>query len=216
MKAMTSKGIPVVGGTVDSGVIAKLDTQPLNSVKWIHHSKIISNDYNMNRVAATEMKLLATSILQDGFTMPVVCIYDQDQDVYVLIDGFHRTFTVKNNPDVQEMTGGYVPVVTLNKSMADRVQATIRHNRARGKHSTEGMSNAVFKLLEEGKTDVEVISELGMEAEELVRLKHITGFSKLFKNTAYKKSWVDSQQIKIKKEYDNEVHSNDTLPRPQA
>ncbi len=200
----TTRGIPVVGGNIDNALLAKLDTQPMNSITWVHNSKIISNDYNMNKVAKSEMKLLAISILQDGFTMPVVCIYDKEQDIYVLIDGFHRTSTVRNNKEVNAMTGGFVPVVVLNKTMADRVQATIRHNRARGKHSTDGMSNAVFKLLEEGKSDTEIINELGMEAEELVRLKHITGFSKLFKNVEYQKAWKDTKQIDIKKKYNKE------------
>ena len=194
----------IVGGSPTDEVREKLKGQPMESVQWVHESLIIANDYNMNSVAPTEMKLLATSILQDGFTMPVVCIYDNEQGVYVLIDGFHRTSTVKNNKEVNAMTGGYVPVVTLNKTMADRVQATIRHNRARGKHSTDGMANAVFKLLEEGETDEEIINQLGMEAEELIRLKHITGFSKLFENVEYKKAWMDTKQIKIKKKWREE------------
>lgn len=173
----------------------------MSTVRWVHESLIVANDYNMNSVAPIEMKLLATSILQDGFTMPVVCIYDEEQQIYVLIDGFHRTSTVKNNKDVYAMTDGYIPVVVLNKTMEDRIQATVRHNRARGKHSTDGMSNAVFMLLERGETDEDIIEELGMEAEELIRLKHITGFSKLFENTGYKKAWMDTKQIQIRKDF---------------
>jgi len=198
----------IVGGKPTDEIRKKLKSQPMESVKWVHESLIVANDYNMNSVAPTEMKLLAISILQDGFTMPVVCIYDEEQGVYVLIDGFHRTSTVKNNKEVYEMTGGYIPVVTLNKTMADRVQATIRHNRARGKHSTDGMANAVFKLLEEGMSDEEIINQLGMEPEELIRLKHITGFSKLFENVEYKKAWMDERQIKIKKQWREKNEQN--------
>ncbi len=205
---MKNTNIRVIGGNTDPKVTEKLRNQPISTVRWVHESLIVANDYNMNKVAPKEMHLLAISILKDGFTMPVVCIYDKEQNVYVLIDGFHRTATVKNNKEVNEMTNGYVPVVVLNKTLADRVQATIRHNRARGKHSTDGMANAVFKLLEQGNSDADIINELGMEAEELIRLKHITGFSKLFENIEYRKAWVDSKQIQIKKEWKDENNNS--------
>ena len=163
---------------------------------------MIANNYNMNTVAPTEMKLLATSMLHDGVTMPIVTIYDKDQDVYVIVDGFHRTATIKNNPDVNALTAGMVPIVTINKTMVDRIASTIRHNRARGKHSTEGMGDAVFRMLDEGSTDEQILQELGMEVEELLKLKHITGFSKLFEDATYKKAWITDKQVKIKREYD--------------
>jgi ParB-like chromosome segregation protein Spo0J len=180
--------------------IEALEKQPITNIKWVRSDRVIANNYNMNAVAPTEMKLLATSILQDGFTMPVVTMYDKENDRYIIVDGFHRTSTIKNNEDVGKMTMNFVPIVVIDKPIEERVASTVRHNRARGKHSVEGMSNAVFMMLEEGLSDIEICSKLGMEAEELLKLKHITGFSKLFEGIEYQKAWITRRQIKIKQE----------------
>tara|TARA_R110000744_G_scaffold104713_1_gene200386 strand:- start:2982 stop:3647 length:666 start_codon:yes stop_codon:yes gene_type:complete len=190
--------------------ISPLNHQPVNRVRWVDISQVQANDYNPNSVAKTEMKLLYTSILHDGYTQPIVTVYDKKKKKYVIVDGFHRYFTSRSYTDILDKNMGYVPVVVIDKNINDRMASTIRHNRARGKHSVSGMSNIVFEMLDNGWKDADILEELGMEAEELIRLKHITGFSKLFENTEYKKAWELKKQLQIKKEYKNE-NPNDTI-----
>jgi len=190
--------------------ISPLNHQPVNRVRWVDISQVQANDYNPNSVAKTEMKLLYTSILHDGYTQPIVTVYDKDKKKYVIVDGFHRYFTSRSYSDILDKNMGYVPVVVIDKNINDRMASTIRHNRARGKHSVSGMSNIVFEMLDNGWKDADILEELGMEAEELIRLKHITGFSKLFENTEYKKAWELKKQLQIKKEYKNE-NPHDTI-----
>lgn len=178
--------------------------QPIDDVQWVPVEKVEPNDYNPNSVAKVEMGLLYTSISHDGYTQPIVTIYDPAKDKYVIVDGFHRYFTCKNNKDIYEKNKGRLPIVVIKKDINDRMASTVRHNRARGKHSVAGMSSMVFKMLENGWKDEDICKELGMEPEELIRLKHITGFSKLFKDTEYKRSWETKTQILLKKEYRNE------------
>jgi len=175
--------------------------QPVNTVRWVPLEKVRPNDYNPNAVAKTEMRLLYQSILHDGFTQPIVTVYDKAADEYVIVDGFHRYFVAKNNAVISERTDGMVPVVVIDKGVNDRMASTIRHNRARGKHSVAGMSSMVFKMLDNGWKDEAICNELGMEAEELLRLKHITGFSRLFENMEYKRAWKRRSQVRIKNEY---------------
>ena len=173
---------------------------PVGNVRWVPADRVHANDYNMNAVAPVEMKLLATSILHDGITQPIVTVEDEDRPGhFVIVDGFHRTHTIKNNPELLASTGGCIPIVVIEKSINDRMAATVRHNRARGKHSVTGMSSTVFKMLENGWEDEAICEELGMEPEELIKLKHLTGFSKLFENAEYKKAWVTKRQIQIEK-----------------
>ena len=164
--------------------------------------KIEPNDYNPNNVAKKEMSLLYTSIKHDGYTQPVVTIYDQEKDKYIIVDGFHRYFVMKSFKDIWEARDGLLPVVVIESNVNDRMASTIRHNRARGKHSIDGMSSMVFKMLDNGWKDENICNELGLEAEELLRLKHITGFSKLFEDVEYKKAWETKRQIQIRKEYE--------------
>lgn len=173
-------------------------TQPIDNVLWVDINKVKPNDYNPNSVASVELKLLYTSIKHDGYTQPIVTVYDKENDYYVIVDGFHRYFTMKNNKDIFELNKGLLPIVVIKSSINDRMASTVRHNRARGKHSVNGMSNMVFNMLENGWEDSQICNELGMEAEELIKLKHITGFSKLFANTEYKKSWETNHMIRLK------------------
>lgn len=175
--------------------------QPIDLVRWIPLHKVQPNDYNPNSVAKIEMGLLYKSIKHDGYTQPIVTIYDKEIDKYIIVDGFHRYFTCKNNKDIYELNKGYLPCVVIEKDINERMAATVRHNRARGEHSVSGMSNMVFEMLQNGWSDSEICNHLGMEAEELLKLKHITGFSKLFQNIEYNKSWETKTQIKLKKEY---------------
>ena len=153
------------------------------------------------------MKLLHTSIKHDGYTQPIVTIYDEEKKKYVIVDGFHRYFTCKNNKDIFDTTQGRVPIVVIKKDINERMAATVRHNRARGQHSVSGMSNMVFSMLDNGWKDEEICNHLGMEPDELLRLKHITGFSKLFADTDYNKAWVTKHQIRIKKEFKDAENS---------
>lgn len=188
-------------------------SQPVDRVRWIPLEKVSPNDYNPNSVAQIEMKLLYTSIEHDGYTQPVVTIYDEENDKYIIVDGFHRYFVMKTSSDIYARCHGLLPVVVIQKDINDRMASTIRHNRARGKHSVQGMSSMVFEMLENGWDDKEICNELGMEAEELLRLKHVTGFSKLFADTEYNKAWMTRRQIKIKHDYEKSILPNaDSLP----
>jgi len=184
--------------------ISPLKDQPVNRVKWVDINEVSPNDYNPNSVAKKEMGLLYTSILHDGYTQPVVTIFDEEKQKYIIIDGFHRYFTCKSNQDILDRNKGRLPIVVLNKNINDRMASTVRHNRARGMHSVTGMSSMVFSMLENGWIDADICNELGMSVEELVKLKHITGFSKLFQDKEYSQAWETKNQILLKKKYNNE------------
>ena len=178
---------------------------PVDNVLWIPIDQVQANDYNPNTVSKEEMDLLYTSIKHDGYTQPIVTIYDKKLKKYIIVDGFHRYTIAKCNPDILERNEGTVPVVVIDKDIKERMASTVRHNRARGKHTVNGMSDLVFSMLEKGMTDESVCNELGMQPEELLRLKHITGFSKLFKDAEYNKAWKTKQQIIYEKDYEKEV-----------
>lgn len=179
-------------------------SQPIDYVRWVDIDMVQPNDYNPNSVAKIEMGLLYKSIKHDGYTQPVVTIYDKEIGKYVIIDGFHRYFTCKNNPDIRERNKGMLPIVVLDKNINDRMASTVRHNRARGTHSVQGMSSMVFDMLENGWADADICNHLGMEAEELLKLKHVTGFSKLFEDVEYKKAWETKNMMKLRKEYNEQ------------
>jgi len=182
--------------------ISPVQSQPVDRVRWVPIEDVEANDYNPNSVAGREMGLLYTSIKHDGYTQPVVVVRDEARQKYVIVDGFHRYFTCKSNPDILARNLGRLPVVVIQKDINDRMASTVRHNRARGEHSVSGMANMVFSMLEKGWSDAAICNELGMEPEELLKLKHITGFSKLFADTAYNKAWQDRSQIRIRKEWE--------------
>lgn len=183
-------------------------TMPVDFVQWVPIEKVEPNDYNPNSVARVELQLLLTSIEHDGYTQPIVTVYDAERDRYVIVDGFHRYYVMKSNAALRERCHGLLPITVINKDINDRMASTIRHNRARGKHTITGMSNLVFQMLDNGWSDAEICNELGMEPEELLRLKHITGFSKLFADTEYRRAWVTNRQIRIKKLY-QQAHEHD-------
>ena len=173
---------------------------PVDFVKLIPLEKIEANDYNPNSVARVEMALLLKSILHDGYTQPIVTCYDASRDIYTIVDGFHRYYIMKKNESLRAEYNGLLPITVIKKDPTERMASTIRHNRARGRHSVDGMSSLVFRMLEGGMKDEEVCNELGLEAEELLRLKHITGFSKLFKDNEYRRAWKTKRQIKKQNE----------------
>lgn len=162
---------------------------PVYAVRSVPIEKVTANDYNPNAVAPPEMALLETSIWEDGYTQPVVTVYDQDRDKYVVVDGFHRFLTLKNSERIRERERGLLPVVVLKKEMHDRMASTIRHNRARGTHNIELMSVIVAELVEMGKGDAWICKHIGMSPDELLRLKQVTGLAALFLGKDFSKSW---------------------------
>jgi len=181
-----------------------LRDQPVGLVLWVPIEMVSPNDYNPNSVAKIEMGLLYTSVKHDGYTQPVVTIWDEEQQLYIIVDGFHRYYTMKTRPDILAWTGGLLPIVVITKDINDRMASTVRHNRARGKHSVNGMANMVFQMLDNGWADEDICNHLGMSPEELLRLKHITGFSKLFEDVEYRRAWVTDRQIKIKRAFEKQ------------
>jgi len=162
---------------------------PVYDVKRVSISQVTANDYNPNSVAPPEMALLETSIWEDGYTQPVVVVYDAENDKYVVIDGFHRYCVLRDSKRVNEREQGMLPVVVLKKEMHDRMASTIRHNRARGSHNIELMSTIVAELVEMGKGDRWICKHIGMSPDELLRLKQITGVAALFQNQDFSASW---------------------------
>jgi quercetin dioxygenase-like cupin family protein len=162
---------------------------PVYDVKRVPIEKVTANDYNPNSVAPPEMALLETSIWEDGYTQPVVVVYDRDNDKYVVVDGFHRYCTLRDSKRIYDREKGMLPVVVLNKEMHDRMASTIRHNRARGTHNIELMSTIVAELVEMGKGDRWICQHIGMSPDELLRLKQITGVAALFQNQDFSESW---------------------------
>ena len=189
--------------------ISPLIEQPVDCVQWVDVEKVEANNYNPNSVADEEMRLLYTSIKHNGYTQPVVTFHDKQRDKYTIIDGFHRFFHGKNTEDIRAANKGRLPVVCLDITENEKMASTIQHNRAKGSHSVNGMSNVVFRMLDNGWSDEDVCNHLGMKADELLRLKHITGFSKLFENAEYSKSWVTKNQIMLRKKYEDELIAND-------
>jgi ParB-like chromosome segregation protein Spo0J len=175
---------------------------PVYNVIAVPIDKVRANDYNPNAVAPPEMALLETSIWEDGYTQPVVVVYDAENDVYVVIDGFHRFKILRDSPRIREREQGMLPVVVLDKEMSDRMASTIRHNRARGTHNIELMSTIVAELVEMGKGDAWICKHIGMSKDELLRLKQITGVAALFANEEFSDSWEAENFEEIAAEMD--------------
>jgi ParB-like chromosome segregation protein Spo0J len=163
---------------------------PAYNVRRVPVEKIRANEYNPNKVAPPEMELLYRSIKEDGYTMPIVCYYNKDDDVYEIVDGFHRYTVLLKHKDIYEREGGCLPVTVIDKHISERMASTIRHNRARGTHNIDLMSNIVAELVEMGKSDAWIAKQLGMDVDEILRLKQITGLAALFCDQEYSKSWI--------------------------
>jgi ParB-like chromosome segregation protein Spo0J len=168
---------------------------PVYNVLAVPIEKVRANDYNPNAVAPPEMELLETSIWEDGYTQPVVTYYDPSDDLYIVVDGFHRYLTLKNSKRIREREKGLLPVVVIDKELGDRMASTIRHNRARGSHNIELMSNIVAELVEMGKGDRWICQHIGMSVDELLRLKQITGVAALFANRDFSDSWDSDGEV---------------------
>lgn len=162
---------------------------PVYNVRAVPIEKIQANAYNPNSVAPPEMKLLYQSIKEDGYTMPIVCYYLADIDKYEIVDGYHRYTVMLTHKDIYEREKGCLPVVTIDKDISNRMASTIRHNRARGSHSIELMTNIVSELVESGMSDAWILKNIGMDAEELLRLKQLSGLQALFKDKEFSNAW---------------------------
>jgi len=163
---------------------------PVGFPQWVPAEQVHANHYNPNNVAPPEMRLLYLSVKEDGYTQPIVTYWDEAQGKYIIVDGFHRHRVGKEYRDIRERVRGHLPIVVINKDLANRMASTIRHNRARGKHSVEGMTNLVVELAGLGWDDSQIAKHLGMDAEEVLRLKQASGIADLFKDRHYSRSWV--------------------------
>ncbi len=153
---------------------------PVYDVIAVPLDKVVANSYNPNVVAPPEMKLLEISIWEDGYTMPCVCYYMKDTDQYELVDGFHRYMVMKTYRRIYEREGGLLPVTVIDRDLSHRMTSTIRHNRARGMHNVELMSHIVAELTRSGMSDAWIMRNIGMDKDELLRLKQISGLAELF------------------------------------
>jgi len=178
--------------------VSPFKAEPVDCVVWVKNESVEGNAWNPNRVAPPEMELLETSIAEDGYTQPLVTWIKEDQTREV-VDGFHRNLVGKTSDRVQQRVRGYLPVATINDThsqKSDRMASTIRHNRARGTHNIELMSTIVAELVEMGKGDRWICQHIGMSADELLRLKQITGVAALFANREFSDSWeADSEGL---------------------
>jgi ParB-like chromosome segregation protein Spo0J len=170
--------------------ISPFKNEPVDCVLWVPSDQVEANDYNPNAVAPPEMKLLQISIEQDGYTQPIV-VYGVN-DYYEVVDGFHRNRIGKECKSIKERIHNYLPVVPINtdrEDKSDRIAATIRHNRARGKHQVTAMSDVVLELSRRNWSDEKISRELGMDADEVLRLKQITGLAELFADQEFSEAW---------------------------
>jgi len=171
--------------------ISPFKTEPVDCVLWVKNNSVKANDYNPNSVAPPEMELLRLSISNDGYTQPIVSMNNNDGTREV-IDGFHRNRVGKECEDIQSRVHGYLPVVTIRESQKgqnDRVASTIRHNRARGKHKVESMSDIVVDLKRRNWSDEKISKELGMDRDEVLRLTQISGLTEMFQDKDFSMAW---------------------------
>lgn len=170
--------------------ISPFSSEPVDCVIWVKNDTVQANDYNPNSVAPPEMQLLHKSISEDGYTQPIVAWLNEGKNE--VVDGFHRHRVGKEYADVAERISGYLPIVRINESRrdkSDRIAATIRHNRARGKHQVQAMSDIVIELKRRNWSDKKIAENLGMDQDEVLRLCQITGLTDVFSNAEFSQAW---------------------------
>lgn len=170
--------------------VSPFKTEPVDFVRWVKNTSVHANDYNPNSVAPPEMELLRLSIDKDGYTQPIVSM--PHDDVFEVIDGFHRHRVGKECSDIQSRVHGYLPVVQIRGSQEDkndRMAATIRHNRARGEHRVDSMAEIVLELKRRFWSDEKIAKELGMEPDEVLRLTQVTGLAGVFADREFSEAW---------------------------
>lgn len=192
--------------------VSPFSSEPVDCVIWEKNTRVYANDYNPNSVAPPEMELLRLSIANDGYTQPIVTF--RNEDGREVVDGFHRNRVGKECEDIQKRVKGYLPVVTIKEEQADlnnRMASTIRHNRARGKHKVEAMSDIVLELKRRNWSNKKVGKELGMDQDEVLRLTQISGVAEMFADDDFSKAWEavdlndDDYKADIKSLEENEV-----------
>lgn len=182
--------------------LSPMKSEPVDCVLWVKGEDVYANDYNPNSVAPPEMELLRLSIQADGYTQPVVTM-DDGYGKREVVDGFHRNRVSKECEDIKQRIHGYLPVVTINTDrhdLSDRMAATIRHNRARGKHKIDAMSEIVVELKRRNWSDEKISKQLGMDADEVLRLTQISGLVEMFQDQEFSEAWEP-----------NRIHETDTL-----
>ena len=175
--------------------VSPFAAEPVDCILWVPAESVHANDYNPNSVAPPEMRLLEHSIREDGYTQPIVTFADGDERE--VVDGFHRNRVGKECKEVRERVLGYLPVVTINQhreDKSDRIASTIRHNRARGKHQVTAMSDIVLELKRRNWSDAKVAKELGMDADEVLRLTQIGGLAEMFAEREFSEAWEVVQE----------------------
>lgn len=171
--------------------ISPLKREPVDCVIWVKNKEVNANDYNPNAVAPPEMKLLEHSICEDGYTQPIVTW--AVEDTYEVIDGYHRNRVGRECKSVANRVMGYLPIVVINSDRndrGDRISSTIRHNRARGKHKIDAMSDIVLELKRRNWSDKKIGLNLGMDSDEVLRLVQITGLAEMFSDREFSEAWV--------------------------
>lgn len=172
--------------------------EPVDYVRWVKNDDVTANDYNPNKVAPPEMELLEVSIMNDGYTQPIVTWDNSEKNKIEVIDGFHRNRVGKESKIITKRVMGYLPIVNIRteqSSKNDRIASTIRHNRARGKHQVDAMSEIVIELKNRNWTNKRVAKQLGMDEEEVLRLCQISGLEHLFSDKDFSNAWVTEDSI---------------------
>lgn len=184
--------------------VSPFQSEPVDFVRWVKRDDVKANDYNPNAVAPKEMELLRVSIMADGYTQPIVT--NNEDGVLETVDGFHRGRVGKECDDVAERVHGYLPTVQIKESQQgkdNRMAATIRHNRARGVHKVDAMSDIVIELKRRFWSDEKIAKELGMEPDEVLRLAQITGLATLFQNHEFTEAWEAEEFMELPEEIDD-------------
>jgi ParB-like chromosome segregation protein Spo0J len=185
--------------------VSPFRSEPVDFVRWVPSGSVYANDYNPNSVAPPEMELLRLSISEDGYTQPIVAMRDKGAEINEVIDGFHRHRVGKECADIRARVMGYLPVVNIRADRtdkSDRMASTIRHNRARGKHKVEAMTDIVVELKRRNWSDEKIGKNLGMDADEVLRLSQISGIAEVFRDQSFSEAW------EVGKEGESEVLSD--------
>jgi ParB-like chromosome segregation protein Spo0J len=178
--------------------ISPFKNEPVDCVVWVKNNQVQANDYNPNKVAPPEMELLEISIMNDGYTQPIVTWPNMEKDAMEVIDGFHRNRVGKESKIVNNRVHGYLPIVTIRNEQSnknDRIASTIRHNRARGKHQINAMSEIVIELKNRNWNNARIAKQLGMDEEEVLRLCQISGLEHLFNDNDFSKAWESNDYM---------------------
>ena len=199
--------------------VSPFKNEPVDFVRWVKGAAVHANDYNPNSVAPPEMELLRVSINADGYTQPIVSMSDAD-DTFEVIDGFHRNRCGKEYPEINTRVHGYLPLVQIRSTQedkTDRMASTIRHNRARGKHRVESMSEIVIELKKRNWSDSKIAKNLGMDEDEILRLCQISGLQEVFSSDSFSQAWTatltDQELLDCLDESDVESEDADTTGR---